>query len=94
LLFILLVEPNYYKNIMEAQKTYMENYLAGKVSDEQMAQTLEKMDAQAAGMTPVSSMLKGLLGGVIWGGIVALIVGAIMKKNPDMFDNSNAGGVI
>jgi len=34
-----------------------------------------------------------LLGGGIFGGIIALKVGAIMKKNPDVFDN-NAGGVI
>jgi len=92
-LFIQFIEPNYYKNIMDAQKTYMENYLSGKVSEEQMAQTMDKIDEQAAKMTPVSSMVKSLIGGVIFSGIIALIVGAIMKKNPDVFDNT-AGGVI
>ena len=93
LLFIQFIEPEYYKNIMEAQKAYMENYLSGKMSEEQIAQSLDKMDAQMAKMGSVSSTLKGLLGNIVVGGIVALIVGAIMKKNPDVFDNK-AGGVI
>ncbi len=93
MLFVQFVEPDYYKNIMEAQKTYMENYLSGKVSDEQMTETLDKIDAQAASMGSVKSTLRTLLGSVIISGIIALIVGAIMKKKPEMFDN-NAGGVI
>jgi hypothetical protein len=92
-LFIQLIEPDYYKNIMEAQKAWMENYLSGKVSDEQMTQTLDKIDEQAADMGSIKSTLKNLLGGVIINGIIALIVGAIMKKKPDVFDNAS-GGVI
>jgi hypothetical protein len=38
--------------------------------------------------------MKGLIGGVIFDGIIALIVGAIMKKKPEMFDSSSTGGVI
>lgn len=94
LLFIQFIEPNYYKNLMDAQKAYMENYLSGKLSEEQMTQALDKMDAQAAKMTPVSNMIKSLIGGVVFSGIIALIVGAIMKKKPEMFDNTTSGGVI
>jgi hypothetical protein len=90
-LFIQLIEPDYYKNIMEAQKAWMENYLSGKVSDEQMTQTLDKIDEQAADMGSIKSTLKNLLGGVIINGIIALIVGAIMKKKPDVFDNASGG---
>ncbi len=43
-LFIALIEPDYYKNIMEAQKTWMENYLSGKMSEEQLAEALDKFD--------------------------------------------------
>jgi hypothetical protein len=93
LLFIQFIEPAYYKNIMDAQKAYMENYLAGKVSEEQMAQTMDKIDEQAAKMGSIGSTLKGLLASVVVSGIIALIVGAIMKKNPDVFDNTS-GGVI
>jgi len=92
-LFIQFIEPEYYKNIMEAQKAYMENYLSGKVSEEQMADTLEKIDEQTAKMGSIKSTLTGLLSNVVIGGIIALIVGAIMKKNPDVFDNTS-GGVI
>jgi len=92
-IFILLVDPEYYKNIMEAQKTWMENYLTGKVSDEQMSDTLDKIDKQAAEMGSISTALKNLLSSVVVGGIISLIVGAIMKKKPEMFDNAS-GGVI
>lgn len=93
LLFVQFIEPDYYKSIIDAQKTYMENYLSGKVSEEQMAQTMDKMDEQAAKMGSVKSTLIGLLTSVIVSGIIALIAGAVMKKNPDIFDNT-AGGVI
>jgi hypothetical protein len=92
-LFIHFIEPEYYKNLMEAQKTYMENYLSGKVSDEKLAETLDGIDEQAAKMGSLSSTLKNFLIGVVFSGIIALIVGAIMKKNPDVFDNTS-GGVI
>jgi hypothetical protein len=91
LLFIQLIEPAYYKNIMDAQKAYMENYLAGKVSEEQMAQTMDKIDEQAANMGSIATTAKNFLFGVIFSGIIALIVGAIMKKNPDVFDNTSGG---
>jgi len=78
---------------MEAQKTYMENYLSGKVSDEKLAETLDGIDEQAAKMGSLSATLKNFLIGVVFSGIIALIVGAIMKKNPDVFDNTS-GGVI
>ena len=92
-LFVMLVEPEYYKNIMEAQKAWMENYLAGKMPDEQITQQLDKIDAQTAKMGSFTTLLRNMLTGIIVSGIEALIVGAIMKKNPVMFDN-NAGGVI
>jgi hypothetical protein len=92
-LFILIVDPEYYKNIMEAQKTWMENYLAGKMSDEQLTEQLNKLDEQAAKMGTFSALIKNLLGSVIVSGIIALIIGAIMKKNPEVFGD-NSGGTI
>lgn len=93
LLFLQLIDPDYLKNIMEAQKAYMENYLAGKMSEEQLAATLDGIDQEAAKMTPVSQTIKSLIAGVIFGGIVALIVGAIMKKKSEVFQD-NTGGTI
>lgn len=91
--FIMLVDPEYNKNIMEAQKTWMENYLTGKMSEEQLAEQLDKIDEQAASMGSFSALLKTLLVSVIVDGIISLIVGAIMKKNPDVFAD-NSGGTI
>jgi hypothetical protein len=92
-LFVLLVDPEYYKSIMEAQKTYMENYLTGKMSEEQIAQQLDSMDQKFAKMGTFSSLLQNILGSVIFSGVIALILGAIMKKKADLFEN-NAGGAI
>jgi hypothetical protein len=92
-IFIQLIEPEYYKNIMDAQKSWMENYLAGKMPEEQITEQLDKIDAQAAKMGSFSTLLKNTLGSIVFGGIIALIVGAIMKKKPDVFDNAS-GGVI
>ena len=92
-LFILTIEPDYYKKIMEAQKAWMENYLSGKVNEEQMAQQLDKLDEQAAKMNSIGSIAKNYAGTLVFSAIIALIMGAIMKKKPEMFD-SNTGGVI
>lgn len=91
--FIMLVDPEYNKNIMDAQKTWMENYLAGKMPDEQIAEQLDKLDEQAAKMGTFSALIKTSLISIIVSGIIALIVGAIMKKKPEMFEE-NSGGTI
>lgn len=93
LLFLQLVDPDYLKNIMEAQKAYMENYLAGKMSEEQLATTLDGIDQEAAKMTPVSQTIKSLIAGVIFGGIISLILGAILQKKSGLFQD-NTGGTI
>lgn len=93
LIFLQFIDPEYLKNIMEAQKAYMENYLAGKMSEEQLAATLDGIEQEAAKMTPVSQTIKTLIGSIIFSGIVALIVGAILKKKPELFED-NAGGTI
>lgn len=92
-LFILLIDPEYYKNIMEAQKNWLENYLAGKMSEDKIAEQIDKLDVQASKMGSLPTLLKNLLGSLVVDGIIALIVGAIMKKKADIFDN-NTGGVI
>lgn len=92
-LFVMVVEPEYYKSMMEAQKTWMENYLSGKMTDEQITQQLDKLDAQYSKMGTFSAFLKNSLISIIVSAIIALIIGAIMKKNPDVFDNTS-GGVI
>ena len=83
----------YMTNMMEAQKTYWENYLQGKASEQQIADTLDKLDVQAKNATSILQNLKSFGIILIVGGIESLIVGAIMKKNPDVFDNAS-GGVI
>jgi hypothetical protein len=91
--FIQLIDPEYNKTIMEAQKTWMENYLSGKMSDDQITEQLDKLDEQAAKMGTFSTMLKNTFWSIIVFGIIALIVGAIMKKKPEMFDTTDGGAI-
>jgi len=91
-LFIQFFDPLYMKNIMEAQKNWMEGYLAGKMSDEQIAKSLEKLDEQAANANSVARNIKNMGIGIIIGAVISLIVGAIMQKKPNVFENT--GGVI
>ena len=92
-LFVQIIEPEYYKNIMEAQRTFMENYLTGKIPDEQIAEQLDKMDEKMAEIGSISTLLKNTLGSIVFGGIVALIVAAIMKKKPEMFETTDGGAI-
>jgi hypothetical protein len=92
-LFIYFIEPDYYKNIMEAQKAWMENYLAGKMPEENIAAELDKLDAQAVNMNSFGYILKTAGFTVLFGSIISLIIAAIMKKKPDVFENAS-GGVI
>ena len=92
-LFLLLVDPEYNKNMMEAQKAWMEEYLVGKMSDEQIAEQLDKIDAEAAKMSTFSAVLKNIIRGVVFGGIISLIVAAIMKKKPELFEDTTGGAI-
>lgn len=93
-IFNTFFDPEYMKNTLLAQKDWMENYMSGKASDEQINSQLEKIDEQILKIGSVSQAIKGFGGNLLFGGIIALIVGAIMKRKPDIFDNSNTGGVI
>jgi len=61
--------------------------------EEQISEQLDKIDEQASKMGAVATLLKNTLVSIVFGGIISLIIGAIMKKNPEIFDN-NTGGVI
>lgn len=92
--FLNYFDPSYMQSIMQAQKEWMENYLSGKVSEEQLTKTLEGIDEQAAKANTLMATIKNMSFGLIFGAIASLIIGAIMKKNQSLFDNSGSGGVI
>ncbi|MEI6749011.1 MAG: DUF4199 domain-containing protein [Bacteroidales bacterium] len=92
-LFMQFFDPQYMKGIMEAQKDWMENYLSGKMSDDQIQEQLDKIDKQM-NVSALRQMLTSLAVSTILGIIISLIVGAIMKKIPNVFDDKTSGGVI
>lgn len=86
IIFIKFFDPNYMTNILEAQRTWMEGYLDGKVSEEQMQASLDKID-EAAKTPLLVSTLKSFLWSIGFGAVVALILGAILKKKPEVFED-------
>jgi hypothetical protein len=92
--FMNYFDPLYMQHVMQAQKEFMENYLQGKVSEEQLTKTMEQIDLQAAKANTLLQTIKNMSFGLIFGLIISLIVSAIMKKNPSIFDTTGTGGVI
>ncbi|MHC1774436.1 MAG: DUF4199 domain-containing protein [Lentimicrobium sp.] len=85
-------DPDYTRTIIEAQKDYMENYLSGKVSEEQLQDSLDQID-EGMNKSNFKQSLGSLIAGSIFALIVSLIVGAIMKRNPGIFDDKAQEGV-
>lgn len=92
-LFNQFFDPDYTRSIIEAQKDYMENYLSGKVPDEKIQESLDKID-EGMNKSLIKQSLRSLLVGTIFALIVSLIVGAILKRKPGVFDDQTNGGVI
>lgn len=86
-------DPSYVKSIVESQKDWMSGYLSGKIPADQIDAQLDKIDQQM-NKTPLASSLTSLLWGSVFGAILALIIGAIMKKKPGIFDEQTSGGVM
>jgi hypothetical protein len=92
-LFLQFFDPGYMKSITEETKDWMESYLSGKMSDDQIQEQLDNLDKKMNKPAIVQS-LTSLAYSTVFGAIISLIVGAIMKKNPNVFDDKTSGGVI
>jgi len=77
-IYISFVDPNIMQNIVDAQLEKLAN--DPNVSDEQLEATENMMGMVT---NPIFTVLSGLFGGAFFSAILALIVGAIVKKNPD-----------
>ncbi|WP_367327719.1 DUF4199 domain-containing protein [Lentimicrobium sp.] len=92
-LFIQYFDPEYTRSIIEAQKDFMENYLSGKVPDESIQDALDGID-ESMNVSTLKQSLNSLIFGSVFALIVSLIVGAVMKRKPAIFDDKNTGGVV
>ena len=76
LLYMSVIDPNYIEKVMTATEEMMTNMGApADVVDQQMASMREKM-------TISGMMMQGLMYGVIFSAVVALIAAAVMKRKP------------
>ena len=92
-LFINYFDPEYTRSIIEAQKDFMENYLSGKIPDEKIQETLDGID-ESMSVSTLKQSINSLVFGSVFALIVSLIVGAVMKRSPGVFDDNNMGGTV
>ena len=85
-IFIQFIEPNYMVDIMNSQKEWMQDFMSGKVSEEEIEKALAKIDEQTAGMTPIKQTLQSLGTGFVGSAIISIIVAAILKKKQNPFE--------
>ncbi len=79
-----IIDPDYMRNILEAQKTWMEEFMVNKgVPDDQIQKAIEGIDAKITEINPVKTIFTTILSGTIFGAIVSLVTAAILKKKND-----------
>lgn len=79
-----IIDPDYMKNILEAQKEWMYEFMSSKgVSEEQIEKAIEGIDAKMNEMNPVKTAITSIVSSTILGLIISLITSAILKKKND-----------
>ncbi|MGE0078692.1 MAG: DUF4199 domain-containing protein [Bacteroidales bacterium] len=79
-----IIDPDYMKNFLEAQKEWMYEFMSSKgVSEDQIEKAIEGMEDKIAEMNPLKTMLTSIISGTILGFIISLITSAILKKKND-----------
>jgi len=79
-----IIDPDYMRNIMEAQKEWMYEFMSSKgVAEDQIEKAIEGIDAKMNDINPVKTIFTTILSGTIFGAIVSLITAAILKKKND-----------
>lgn len=82
-----LIDPEYYTRIMEAQKEYMANFFTNRgLPEDQLQSALDKIDESIQSYKPLSAALKSFLFSIIISAVVSLIIAAIIKRNVKIFD--------
>jgi len=79
-----IIDPDYMKNILEAQKEWMYEFMSSKgVSEEQIEKAIEGIDAKMNEMNPLKTAITSIVSSTILGLIISLITSAILKKKND-----------
>lgn len=86
LIFIQFIEPNYMVDIMNSQKEWMQDFMSGKLSEEEIEKALAQIDAKTAEMTPIKQTLQTFGYGIFGSALISIIVAAIMKKRQNPFE--------
>lgn len=88
-LFLVFFEPDYIRNIMEAQLTWTENFMVKQgLPDDQIDKALSGLIEQMNDTSPVSQAFGKLHYSILFNVVVALIIAAIFKKPKSIFEES------
>jgi len=79
-IFLAFIDPEYSKNVFEGVMSSTEELLLSRGLDEDAVEQAMDMAREEPIPTPSGSAIKGIINGSIFGVILSLILGAIMKK--------------
>ena len=85
-----IIDPDYMRNILEAQKEWMYEFMSSKgVAEDQIEKAMAGIDEKMNDLKPVKTIFTTILSGTIFGAIISLITAAILKKkNDNPFNNT------
>lgn len=85
-----IIDPDYMRNILEAQKEWMYEFMSSKgVAEDQITKAIDGIDEKMKDINPIKNLFTGIISTTIMGAIISLITAAILKKkNENPFSNS------
>jgi uncharacterized membrane protein (DUF106 family) len=87
-----LIDPEYMTRVMNAQKDWMSQFMAGKgLPEDQIEKTLAGIDEKMKNTNQVKNIFTSIVASTIFGFIISLITSGILKKQPNLFDETQSG---
>jgi hypothetical protein len=86
-----LIDPDYIVRVMNAQKDWMSSFMISKgIPEDQIEKSLALIDENMKDMNHVKNLFVTILSSTIFGFAISLITSALLKKLPNLFDESHS----
>jgi len=86
-----LIDPEYMVRVMNAQKDWMAGFMAGKgLPEAQIEKSLAAIDENIKNTNQIKTLFTSIIASTIFGFIISLITSGILKKQINLFDESQS----
>ncbi len=82
-----IIDPEYITRTVNAQKTWMANFLNGRVPDAKIEESLAQIDAKLKDYNAVKAAFSSVFWSTVGCFIVSLVTSAFLKKKNNPFEN-------